>query len=205
MTLHQPLLHLASSSPRRRDILTAMGVSFSHAGVDIDETPGSGERVADMVLRLTRAKAIASEQRGDLAMPVLAADTAVALGGRIFGKPGSKEQALEMLSSLSGNVHQVLTAVALLAGGRLETAISVTQVTFREIHPDEALAYWQSGEPLGKAGGYAIQGSGGIFVESLSGSYSGVVGLPVFETAKLLQVAGISVLPNVSQMQDGHD
>ena len=205
MTLHQPVLHLASSSPRRRDILTAMGVSFSHAGVDIDETPGSGERVADMVLRLTRAKAIASEQRGDLAMPVLAADTAVALGGRIFGKPGSKEQALEMLSSLSGNVHQVLTAVALLAGGRLETAISVTQVTFREIHPDEALAYWQSGEPLGKAGGYAIQGSGGIFVESLSGSYSGVVGLPVFETAKLLQVAGISVLPNVSQMQDGHD
>ncbi len=205
MTLHQPLLHLASSSPRRRDILTAMGVSFSHAGVDIDETPGSGEPVADMVLRLTRAKAIASARRGDFTVPVLAADTAVALGDRIFGKPGSKEQALEMLSSLSGQVHQVLTAVTLLVGGRPETAISVTQVTFREICPDEALAYWQSGEPLGKAGAYAIQGSGGVFVESLSGSYSGVVGLPVFETAKLLQAAGISVLGNVNQLQGGHD
>ena len=205
MTLHQPVLHLASSSPRRRDILTAMGVPFSHAGVDIDETPGSGEPVADMVLRVTRAKATTSAQRGDFTIPVLAADTAVALGTRIFGKPGSKEQALEMLSSLSGQVHQVLTAVALLAEDRLETAISVTQVTFREIHPDEALAYWQSGEPLGKAGAYAIQGRGGIFVDSLSGSYSGVVGLPVFETAKLLQAAGVSVLPSAKQMQDGHD
>lgn len=205
MTLHQPVLHLASSSPRRRDILTAMGVSFSHAGVDIDETPASGEPVADMVLRVTRDKAIASEQCGNFAIPVLAADTAVALGERIFGKPRSKEQALEMLSSLSGQVHRVMTAVALLAGGRLQTAISVTQVRFREIHPDEALAYWQSGEPLGKAGAYAIQGRGGIFVESLSGSYSGVVGLPVFETAKLLQAAGINILANVSQMQDGHD
>ena len=205
MTLHQPVLHLASSSPRRRDILTAMGVSFSHAGADIDESPGSGEPVSHMVLRVTRAKAIASEQRGNIAIPGRAAETAVALGERIFGKPGSKEQALEMLSSLSGQVHQVLTAVVLLAEDRLETAISVTQVTFREIHPDEALAYWQSGEPLGKAGAYAIQGRGGIFVDSLSGSYSGVVGLPVFETAKLLQAAGISVLPSAKQMQDGHD
>jgi septum formation protein len=158
-----------------------------------------------MVLRVTRAKATASEQRGEFTVPVLAADTAVALGERIFGKPGSKEHALEMLSCLSGQVHQVVTAVALLAGGRLETAISVTQVTFREIHPDEALAYWQSGEPLGKAGAYAIQGRGGIFVESLSGSYSGVVGLPVFETAKLLQSVGISIVANVKQIQDGND
>jgi len=206
MTVDQPVLHLASSSPRRRDILTAMGVPFSHAGVDIDETPVSGEVITDMVQRVTRAKALASDRSGILTVPVLAADTAVALGDRIFGKPASKEQALAMLASLSGQAHQVLTAVALLAGGRLQTAISVTQVTFREIHPDEALAYWQSGEPQGKAGAYAIQGRGGIFVESLAGSYSGVVGLPVFETAQLLRAAGISVLSDdLSAIQAGHD
>lgn len=206
MTLHSSVLHLASASPRRRDILTAMGVPFSHAGVDIDETPAPGEAVADMVQRVTRAKALAAEQSGYGAIPVLAADTAVALGDRIFGKPASKEQALDMLGSLSGQVHRVLTAVALLSDGQLQTALSVTQVTFREIRPDEALAYWQSGEPLGKAGAYAVQGRGGIFVESLAGSYSGVVGLPVFETAKLLTAAGINVLSDKTPaLQAGHD
>jgi septum formation protein len=206
MTLHQPVLHLASASPRRRDILTSMGVAFSHGGVDIDETPAPGEDVADMVQRVTRAKALAAEQNGEIAIPVLAADTAVALGDRIFGKPASKEQALDMLGSLSGQAHRVLTAVALLSGGELQTALSVTQVTFREIRPDEALAYWQSGEPRGKAGAYAIQGRGGIFVESLAGSYSGVVGLPVFETAGLLTAAGINVLSSeIPVMQAGHD
>ena len=206
MTLHQPVLHLASASPRRRDILTAMGVPFSHAGVDIDETPAPDEAVADMVQRVTRAKALAAEQSGNVTIPVLAADTAVALGDRIFGKPASKEQALDMLGSLSGQAHRVLTSVALLSGGQLQTALSVTLVTFREIRPDEALAYWQSGEPQGKAGAYAIQGRGGIFVESLTGSYSGVVGLPVFETAGLLTAAGIDVLSSeISAMQAGHD
>ena len=206
MRVDQPVLHLASSSPRRRDILNAMGVPFSHAGVDIDETPEPGEAVADMVLRLTCAKALASEQSGNRKIPVLAADTAVALGERIFGKPAAKEQALEMLASLSGQVHEVLTAVALLDRGQLQTAVSATQVAFREIDPDEALAYWQSGEPQGKAGAYAIQGMGGIFVASLSGSYSGVVGLPVYETAGLLQAVGINVLSSkISAMQAGHD
>ena len=206
MTLHQPVLHLASASPRRRDILTAMGVPFSHAGVDIDETPAPDEAVADMVQRVTCAKALAAEQSGNFTIPVLAADTAVALDDRIFGKPASKEQALDMLDSLSGQAHRVLTAVALLSGGQLQTALSVTQVTFREIRPDEALAYWQSGEPQGKAGAYAIQGRGGIFVESLTGSYSAVVGLPVFETAGLLTAAGIDVLSSeISAMQAGHD
>lgn len=195
MTLHPPVLHLASSSPRRRDILTAMGVSYSHAGVDIDETPAPAEAVADMVQRVTCAKALAADQSGNFTLPILAADTVVALGDRILGKPAAKEQALEMLACLSGQAHQVLTAVALLAEGQLRTALSVTLVTFREISPDEALAYWQSGEPQGKAGAYAIQGRGGIFVASLSGSYSGVVGLPVFETARLLQAANIDVLP----------
>ena len=111
-----------------------------------------------------------------------------------------------MLASLSGQAHRVLTAVALLFDGQLQIALSVTQVTFREIRPDEALAYWQSGEPLGKAGAYAIQGRGGIFVESLAGSYSGVVGLPVFETANLLTAAGINVLSDKTPaLQAGHD
>jgi len=201
-----PLLHLASSSPRRRDILTAMGLSFSHAGVDIDETPARGEAAADMVLRVTCAKALAAEQTGQFSMPILAADTTVVLGEQLFGKPASKEQALDMLASLSGRPHQVLTAVAVLAKGRLRTAISATWVTFRKISPDEALAYWQSGEPQGKAGAYAIQGKGGIFVESLSGSYSGVVGLPVFETARLLQAVGIDLLSAADlAKQAGHD
>jgi len=201
-----PLLHLASSSPRRRDILTAMGLSFSHAGVDIDETPARGEAAADMVLRVTCAKALAAEQTGQFTVPILAADTTVVLGEQLFGKPASKEQALDMLASLSGRPHQVLTAVAVLAKGRLRTAISATWVTFRKISPDEALAYWQSGEPQGKAGAYAIQGKGGIFVESLSGSYSGVVGLPVFETARLLQAVGIDLLSAADlAKQAGHD
>ncbi len=185
-------LHLASSSARRVDILTALGVSFTAEGVDIDESPLAGEEVGDMVLRLAEAKARAasSQHKG----PVLGSDTAVALDGRILGKPASMQGALDMLASLSGRSHQVLTAVALVTGDRVLRDLSVTSVRFREIHPDEARQYWQSGEPVGKAGAYAIQGLGGVFVESISGSYSGVVGLPVYQTARLLEQAGISIL-----------
>lgn len=189
--MSQPDLHLASSSARRREILTTLGVRFSHAGVDIDESRASGESVADMVLRLAREKAQAADA-GDL--PVLGADTIVTLDDQVFGKPTSQGDALAMLQALSARSHQVLTGVACISGGNLSTAIATTEVRFRDIDPDEALAYWQSGEPQGKAGSYAIQGLGGIFVESLSGSYSGVVGLPVYETAALLQGAGIAVL-----------
>ena len=189
--MEQPDLHLASSSARRRDILTTLGVRFSYAGVDIDESRAPGEPVADMVLRLAQEKARAAEA-GDL--PVLGADTIVTLEDRVFGKPESQDDALAMLHALSGRSHQVLTGVACLSGGILTTAVSTTEVRFRDIDPDEALAYWQSGEPEGKAGSYAIQGLGAIFVESLSGSYSGVVGLPVYETAALLKGVGITVL-----------
>ena len=186
-----PDLHLASSSPRRREILTSLGLTFSHSGVDIDESQQSAEPLTRMALRLAKEKALAA---AGVDLPVLAADTIVTLGDRAFGKPASREACLSMLEALSGKTHRVITGVALSAGGRLETAMSDTAVRFRDIGPDEALAYWQSGEPRDKAGAYGIQGLGGVFVESISGSYSGVVGLPVFETAALLRRAGIDVL-----------
>jgi len=184
-------LHLASSSARRREILTVLGIRFSFAGVDIDETAGPGEAAQDLVLRLASSKAQACENDS---LPILGADTVVVLGERIFGKPKSEEDALAMLAALSGRTHCVLTAVAIRNGSDLGTEMSATEVRFRDIHRDEAQSYWQSGEPQGKAGSYAIQGLGGIFVQSIKGSYSGVVGLPVYETQALLGRVGINVL-----------
>ncbi len=189
-----PVLHLASSSPRRRQLLAALGLNFSYDGVAIDESALPGEAASDLVLRLAIGKARAAYDSGEHSVPVLGADTRVIVDDRVFGKPKSKEEALNMLASLSGTTHQVLTAVALMANGELQTAVSVTEVQFREIHPDEAEAYWHSGEPAGKAGAYAVQGLGGIFVSAINGSYSGVVGLPVFETVGLLRRAGIELL-----------
>lgn len=186
-----PDLHLASSSPRRREILSALGLNFSHGGVDIDESRRAGEGLAAMALRLAEEKARAA---GVDDLPVLAADTIVVLDDHVFGKPVSRENALSMLAALSGKAHRVITGVALWSRGSLTTAASDTEVRFRDIGPDEALAYWQSGEPRDKAGAYGIQGLGGIFVETIKGSYSGVVGLPVFETAALLRDAGIDLL-----------
>lgn len=188
----EPVLHLASSSQRRVEILRSLGLTFTAQGVDVDETPRPGEDVRDLVLRLAeaKAKAGASQYQG----LVLGSDTAVALDGVIFGKPAGETEALDMLGHLSGRSHQVLTAVVLVVGDRVSRELSVTSVRFREIQADEARQYWQSGEPEGKAGAYAIQGLGGVFVDSISGSYSGVVGLPVFHTAKLLQQAGVAVI-----------
>ena len=174
------------------EILTTLGFAFTAEGVDIDESPKPGEDVREMVSRLAVAKAQAAA--GTHPGPVLGSDTAVALDGEIYGKPRDEHDALQMLRRLSGRTHQVLTAVALVAGRRILQELSVTSVTFREIQADEARQYWQSGEPEGKAGAYAIQGLGGVFVKSISGSYSGVVGLPVFETARLLQLAGVTII-----------
>jgi septum formation protein len=187
-----PTLHLASSSPRRKEILDMLGLDFTSGGVDVDESQLGGESAEEMVVRLAKAKARAIEI-GESAV-VLGADTAVVLGEEVFGKPESREGALETLARLSGRTHRVLTGVAVLSAQGVRTALSNTEVRFREISPDEALAYWQSGEPCDKAGAYAIQGLGGVFVEAISGSYSGVVGLPVFETARMLRDAGIRVL-----------
>lgn len=195
--MDQYVLHLASSSPRRRDILKTLGIRHSFAGVDIDESARPGEKAADLVTRLARAKAGAVDADEHAGLPILAADTVVVVDEQIFGKPASKKHALEMLAALSGRSHRVLTAVTLRHAGEYDARLAATEVRFRDLHPDEAHAYWQSREPRGKAGAYAIQGVGGVFVESISGSYSGVVGLPVFETAALLKLAGIHVLPEL--------
>jgi septum formation protein len=187
-----PILHLASSSPRRRDILAALGLRFSAAGVGIDERRLANETPDAMVLRLACAKANAASACGSRL--ILGADTAVVLDDAVFGKPRDQDDAIDMLMRLSGRTHEVMTGVALLDGSVLQTAISITEVSFRKILPDEAIAYWQSGEPLDKAGAYAIQGQGGAFVVAISGSYSGVVGLPAYETSELLQKAGVDIL-----------
>lgn len=186
-----PALHLASSSPRRHEILTALGLSFTAGGVDVDEQRRPGEAPDAMVLRLAALKARSAGVDSDV---ILGADTAVVLDDLVFGKPRDATDALAMLAQLSGRRHQVMTGVAVLAGADLQSTFSVTDVLFREIRPDEAHRYWQSGEPRDKAGAYAIQGLGGAFVESISGSYSGVVGLPAFETAQLLRNVGLDVL-----------
>ena len=195
----RPQFHLASASPRRHEILSGLGLAFSFGGVDLDESRLEDETVEAMVLRLARDKAIAANGAQPANLPILAADTIVVLGKRVFGKPASEEDGLGMLAALSGHCHRVITAVALRQGNEMNTALSETAVQFRDISPDEARRYWHSGEPVDKAGSYAIQGLAGAFVESISGSYSGVVGLPVYETVQLLEAAGISILPAQDQ------
>lgn len=195
--MNTPPIHLASSSPRRREILTMMGLSFTAAGVDVDEHRLSGETPEAMVLRLAAAKAaaaIAAESQAAETRLVIGADTIVVVDGEPFGKPLNQPDGLRMLAALSGRTHQVLTGVAVRSDLGIQTTMSETDVNFRVIRPDEALAYWHSGEPRDKAGAYAVQGRGGVFVAAISGSYSGVVGLPVFETAQLLKNAGLDTL-----------
>jgi septum formation protein len=189
-----PQLHLASSSPRRAEILRALGLDISVKGVAVDESRHEGESPLDMVLRLAGEKAAAADV-GDSIL-VLGADTAVVIGDRALGKPRDEADAVEMLLSLAGRRHTVLTGVALKTPANMHLSHSSTDVFFREIGRDEASLYWQSGEPTDKAGAYGIQGLGGQFVEAIEGSYSGVVGLPVFETAKLLKLSGIDLLAN---------
>ncbi len=188
----QPTLLLASSSPRRREILSALGLRFAVQKTVVDERLLPGETPEKMVLRLAEAKANAPEVGpGDF---VIGADTAVVLGETVLGKPVDQADAIDMLLSLSGRSHRVLTGVALRGPQGVRSTLSRTEVSFREISRDEALAYWQSGEPGDKAGAYGIQGLGGMFVENVAGSYSGVVGLPVFETTRLLRQAGFDLL-----------
>jgi septum formation protein len=170
-----------------------MGLEFTVRRVDVDEQPAPNEAASDMVLRLALAKATAQPAAGGEI--VIGADTAVVLDAAIFGKPQDEADALRMLAALSGQAHKVMTGVAVATAAAVETALSVTDVRFREIDPDEARRYWHSGEPRGKAGAYAIQGRGAVFVEAIMGSYTGVVGLPAFETARLLRRAGLDTLP----------
>jgi len=188
---------LASASPRRRELLGALGVDFEVYPVDTDESRRPGESPACLAVRLAAGKAAAARSRlgdGD-PRPVLAADTVVALGGHVFGKPVDAADAAAMLRSLSAREHRVYTAVSLDDGRHREEVLSETLVRFRPLSGTEIEAYVATGEPMDKAGAYAVQGLGGIFVEHLSGSYSGVVGLPIFETAALLARAGLPILP----------
>jgi septum formation protein len=194
----QDFVYLASASPRRRELLRQIGVPFRVVGAAVDEAVLPAEPAAAYVARLAAAKADAgwtgSRHAGKGAgdVPVLAADTAVVLGGTILGKPRDRQDAEDMLRQLSGRTHAVLTAVALRTSRGIDSMISRSEVTFRAIAAGEAKDYWESGEPLDKAGAYAIQGLAAIFVADLRGSFSGVMGLPLFETAALLSRAGVA-------------
>ena len=187
------MLYLASGSPRRRELLGQIGVPFTTLPTVIDETPLPSEPAVDYVRRLACAKAQVG--LASLAAPgaavVLGADTSVVLDGRILGKPQDRADALATLTALSGHTHEVLTAVALANSQRCEVRVVSSQVSFRTLSTAEIEAYWASGEPQDKAGSYAIQGLGAVFVADLHGSFSAVVGLPLCETAALLADFGI--------------
>ena len=188
-------LFLASASPRRRELLAQLGLRVRQLVVGVDETPRPDEDPAAYVQRLAHAKASAglAQRPAGVQLPVLGADTAVVIDGRILGKPAGREQALEMLGLLSGRVHEVLSAVA-VGKEAVEVRLNRSRVRFRSLSDAERQAYWETGEPADKAGAYAIQGLGALFVTELHGSYSGVMGLPLYETAELLRRAGIPLL-----------
>jgi septum formation protein len=183
-----PPIYLASASPRRAALLEQIGVEFQVIAAEIGEDLLAGETPQETVLRLASSKAVAIVQQTFTApRPVLGADTVVVVAGEVLGKPASPADAEAMLALLSGRIHQVFTGVALAWQGAVRTSLSISEVRFRSTTPAERQAYCQTGEPMDKAGGYAVQGRGAVFIERLEGSYSGVMGLPLFETAELLQ------------------
>ena len=191
--MRKDFVFLASASPRRSELLRQIGVRFEVRAAAIPEDPRPGEAPDAYVLRLAKAKAraVAAALRPDEQAPVLAADTAVVLDGELLGKPADTAEAVAMLERLSGRSHRVLTAVTLDCGTDVESLRSDSEVRFRATTAAERHAYCSTGEPFDKAGGYGIQGHAAVFVESLQGSYSGVMGLPLFETAALLARAGV--------------
>jgi septum formation protein len=199
-------IYLASRSPRRRELLHQIGVPFDtlifrtghRSDAEIDETPLAGEPAVDYVERLARAKAEHGWNlvglRHLIPQPVLSADTTLEMDGRIIGKPVDEADAVAILDSLSGRTHRVLTGVAVHFQGRTEYVLSLSEVRFRKLEEDEIRRYVLTGEPMDKAGAYGIQGRAGMFVEHLAGSYTGVMGLPVCETAELLKRFGCKLL-----------
>jgi septum formation protein len=201
----EPRIYLASRSPRRRELLTQIGVRFElliFRGVpredpDVDETPVPGERPDEYVVRVTLAKARAGarriRERHLVPHPVLAADTTVEVDGQLIGKPQHKADAVAILQRLSGRTHRVLTAVALTDNGQTEHLLNISEVRFRPLEPEEIRRYVASGEPLDKAGAYGIQGRAAVFIEEIRGSYTGIMGLPLYETALLLRRFGYRI------------
>jgi septum formation protein len=200
------MIYLASRSPRRRELLKQVGVTFEivllredeKRGADIDETAKASEKPDAYALRVACAKAeLAAHYMGRRALParpVLAADTTVVCDGRILGKPADRDDAASMLSRLSGRQHEVVSAVAMAMGGRVEQAVSISRVWFRPLSGDEIRRYVATGEALDKAGAYAIQGRAAAFATRIEGSYSGIMGLPLAETAELMRTFGIEVV-----------
>ncbi len=198
------MLYLASQSPRRMELLRQIGVTpillpLRHAAprADVDETPLTEEGAEAYVTRLALMKARAGLKamlgRRLTPRPILAADTTVTLDGVLLGKPVDEAEACAMLRAYSGKTHRVLTGVGLAWGDRAETRVSVSEVRFRQLDDAEIRAYVATGEAWGKAGAYGIQGHAAIFIEHIAGSYSGVMGLPLYETAELLRAAGLEL------------
>jgi len=191
-TLMTPKLILASASPRRSELLKQIGLQHTIQVADIDETPLHQEKPADYVLRVAHAKSLAIQQHSPKNSIILAADTSVVLADTIMGKPENLQHAIAMLGSLSDNTHQVYSAVS-IRGQQTQQVLSVSNVTFRAISEQEIIQYWDTGEPADKAGAYAVQGLASIFIQSIHGSFSGIMGLPLFETAQLLANEGIKI------------
>jgi septum formation protein len=195
-----PVVILASASPRRTELLTQLGVAHRVVPAHVDERRAAGEALEACVRRLATSKALEVQvalaavggSAAAVELAVLGADTVVVVDDELLGKPRDRADALAMLARLSGRWHQVLSAVALASANGLHCVLSRSEVRFRALQAHECAAYWDSGEPCDKAGAYAIQGRGAAFVEELRGSYSGVVGLPLFETARLLAEAGVA-------------
>ncbi|WP_343738936.1 nucleoside triphosphate pyrophosphatase, partial [Achromobacter sp.] len=196
-----PRLYLASASPRRRELLNQIGLAHEVLLVPAppgeDEPQHPGESAADYVQRTARDKALRGRDwmraHAMPVLPLLAADTTVILAGEVLGKPADRDDAIRILQALSGTAHEVHTAVAVCSGDRLLEAVSITEVHMRALQEDEISRYCDSGEPFGKAGAYGIQGLAGTFVSRITGSYTGVMGLPLFDTANLLREAGVQV------------
>ena len=197
-------LTLASQSPRRRQLLDQVGADYRVLPVAVDETPAAEAAPAEEVVRFARDKAQAgAAASGDAGrVPVLGADTAIAHAGRLLGKPRDAEQARAWLGELADTDHEVLSAVAVCDGRRTESALNRTRVTFAPLDAAAIDAYIETGEPLDKAGAYAIQGRGALFVREIAGSYSAVMGLPLYETGQLLAAFGVA-LPGVPAIEEG--
>jgi len=192
--MKKPSIILASASPRRVELLQQISVEFEQMVVDIDETHKPGETAEQFVCRLAREKAQAVFDKSSKELPVLGSDTIVVVDGHILGKPTDYQDVVQMLKMLSGRKHQVMTAVTLLTNQQQKTKVNISDVTFMTLSPEMIDAYWQTGESVGKAGAYAIQGAAAQFISEIRGSYSSIMGLPLYEVRCLLEESGIAVL-----------
>lgn len=195
-----PLITLASASPRRQELLDQIQLSYEVLPVDIDESPVAGETAQQLVKRLAIEKARSGYEKRPY-RPALGSDTIVIMGKQILGKPRDREMAIEMLTMLSGQTHQVMTAVAICTADDQWCLLNSSEVEFDELSQQQIEAYWETGEPQDKAGAYAVQGIAAEFIKNINGSYSGIMGLPLFETTKLIKMAGIHLLPGHVSME----